>query len=323
MGIKHLNKYLHENCSKKSIKKINMKKLANKTVVIDTSIYLYQFISEGSLLENMYLFISIMLSYNITPIFIFDGKPPPEKRELLNQRYLDKREAYEKFLKLQEELKKDIVDDRYKKISELETLKRQCIRICEDDIFKVKLLMDAYGVIHYDAPGEADDLCAYFVNSGRAWGCVSDDMDMFLYKCPYVIRNLSLMKHTVMLYDTQSILNDLNMNEKTFCEIMMLSGTDYNASDNTSLFETLTLYKDYNKYKTENETNNKSSCEFYIWLLKTTKYINDFKQLMNVYSIFQGRRFQEYDNNNYNKVSSSPDFDIIHALMKDEGFIFA
>lgn len=322
MGIKNLNKYLHENCSKQSVKKISMKKLANKTLVIDTSIYLYQFLSEDALLENMYLFISIMLSYNITPIFIFDGKPPPEKRELLKQRYLDKREAYEKYLKLQEELNKQTVDDRNKKMSDLEALKRQCIRVCDEDIYKVKQLMDAYGIVYYDAPGEADDLCAYFVKSGRAWGCVSDDMDMFLYKCPYVIRNLSLMKHTVLLYDTHSILNDLNMNEKIFCEIMMLSGTDYNTSDNTSLFETLRLYKEYNKSKLENEINNKPSFEFYIWLLKTTNYIKDFKQLMNVYRIFQGQRFHEYDTHTYDKTPGSPDFDTINTLMKDDGFIF-
>jgi len=225
---------------------------------------------------------------------------------------------------LQEELKKHKINmhDRTKKMSELDTLKRQCIRVSEEDIRKVKGLMDAYGVIHYDAPGEADDLCAYFVKSGRAWGCVSDDMDMFLYKCPYVIRNLSLMKHTVMLYDTYSILNDLNMNDKTFCEIMMLSGTDYNTNVKTSLFDTLSLYNDYGKYKIQNEVDNTHSVEFYIWLLQTTNYITDFKQLMNVYSIFQGRRFIDYDYNDYNVEPTSPDFDTIYLLMKEEGFIF-
>lgn len=324
MGIKNLNKYLHEKCSKASIKKINMKKLCNKTLVIDTSIYLYQFISEGSLLENMYLFISIMQSYNITPIFIFDGKPPPEKRELLRQRYLEKREAYEKYLKLQEEMKKEHSGavDRMRKMNEIEQLKRQCIRISDDDISKVKRLMDAYGVVYYDAPGEADDLCAYFVKSGKAWGCVSDDMDMFLYKCPYVIRNLSLMKHTVMLYDTQSILTDLGMSEKIFCEIMMLSGTDYNANITTSLFETLRWYKEYCKYKVKNEVHDKPSHEFYIWLLRNTKYITDFKQLMQVYSIFQGRLFAEYDNQKYVSRDIPPDYERIHTIMKEEGFIF-
>ena len=80
MGIKNLNRFLLDNCNKKSIKKFHLKQLENKKVVIDTSIYLYKFIADDSLLENMYLFISIMKSYNIEPIFVFDGKPPAEKK---------------------------------------------------------------------------------------------------------------------------------------------------------------------------------------------------------------------------------------------------
>lgn len=325
MGIKNLNRYLHEKCSKKSISKINMKKLSGKTLVIDTSIYLYQFLSEGSLLENMYLFISIMQLYNIIPIFIFDGKPPPEKRELLKQRYLDKREAYSKYLKLQSELnnKQEINVDRSKILSEMELLKRQSIRIHEEDITMVKRLIDAYGISYYDAPGEADDLCAYLVHSGRAWGCVSDDMDMFLYKCPYVIRNLSLMNHTVLLYDTQSILKDLDMSEKVFCEIMMLSGTDYNVNTTTSLTETLKWYNEYYKYKSQNLITGNKSQEFYIWLLKNTKYITDFNELMRVYRLFQGTQFTEYDKINFViKTPASPNLKEIQTVLQNEGFIF-
>ena len=46
MGIKNLNKYLYENCSKTTISKIHLRKLSGKTVVIDTSIYLYHFLAE-------------------------------------------------------------------------------------------------------------------------------------------------------------------------------------------------------------------------------------------------------------------------------------
>ena len=319
MGIKNLNRYLHDKCSKTSIQKVHLNVLTGKTLVIDTSIYLYQFINEDALLENMYLFISLMLQHNIVPIFIFDGKPPPEKRELLRQRYLDKRIAYEKYLKLQSEMETGH-GDRSKMTAELDNLKRQCVRVYDEDVVKVKKLMDAYCVTYYDAPGEADDLCAYFVSSGKAWGCVSDDMDMFLYKSPYVIRNLSLMNQTVMLYDTQSILTDLDMSETEFREIIMLSGTDYNATTNTSLYETLHWYEEYCKYKLDN---NAPRLGFYIWLLKNTNYITDYSGLMRVYRLFQGRRTPEYDNMNLKpNANSVRDIDAMRNLMKDEGFIF-
>jgi 5'-3' exonuclease len=92
MGIKNLNRFLRDNCKKKSIYKASLKDLRGKTIVIDTSIYLYKFLGENALMENMYLFISTLLDNDITPIFIFDGKPPPEKREILLERRLGKKE---------------------------------------------------------------------------------------------------------------------------------------------------------------------------------------------------------------------------------------
>ena len=43
MGIKHLNNFLVENCGSNSIYKAHLKQFTNKTLVIDTSIYLYKF----------------------------------------------------------------------------------------------------------------------------------------------------------------------------------------------------------------------------------------------------------------------------------------
>ena len=54
MGIKHLNRYLQQECSK-GINKISLNDLRGKTIAIDTSIYLYRFMGENALLENFYL----------------------------------------------------------------------------------------------------------------------------------------------------------------------------------------------------------------------------------------------------------------------------
>jgi hypothetical protein len=66
------------------------------------------------------------------------------------------------------------------------------------------------------------------------------------------------------------------------------------------------------------------SYEFYIWLLKNTKYITDFTALMRVYKLFQGKNFVEYDKLDFTiKTTSVSDMNAIHKIMKDEGFIFA
>jgi flap endonuclease-1 len=325
MGIRHLNRYLRTNCTKKSIKKVHLKSLDGKTVVIDASIYLYKFLGDNALMENMYLFTSILKSYNIKPIFIFDGKPPPEKYELLKMRRLEKKEAEQKYRSLEASINENNIEpDEKKEIKiEMEQLKKQFIRLREDDIKKVKNLFDAYGVCYYDACGEADKLCAYLVNIEKAWGCFSDDMDMFLYECPFIIRHLSLLNHTVILYDKKLILEELNMNELKFREIMVLSGTDYNIDSNTNLYETLKWHNQYNKYLLNCFQNDTKSNTFYVWLFKNTKYIEDFNKLLRAYQLFT---YQDNDLINWKNieiVEKCEDLSKLRDVMGKEGFLFA
>ena len=72
MGIRNLTRFINVN-SKNGIQKMVLLKLKGKTIVIDTSIYLYKFASNDSLIEDMYSLCSLLLFYKITPIFIFDG----------------------------------------------------------------------------------------------------------------------------------------------------------------------------------------------------------------------------------------------------------
>jgi len=322
MGIKYLNRFLRDNCTKKAISKKPLSAFRNKTVVIDTSIYLYKFASEDLLMENMYLMISILKSYKIIPIFIFDGKPPIEKRDLLKQRRLEKKEAEQKFAILQNTLENARAEDSKDIVKEMESLKRQMIRIRDDDIQKVKRLMDAYGVIYYDAIGEADCLCAYLLRIGKAWACMSDDMDMFLYGCPFVMRSLSLMNKTVILYDTEAILKDLEMTQQQFCEIMVLSGTDYNIHSKTSLNETIKWYYQYMKYY----ANTEHPYGFYVWLVKHTNYITDYKKLLMVYQLFQfNNHNDDYESEQWKQLEivekpvNQPE---LESIMEKEGFIF-
>jgi 5'-3' exonuclease len=92
-----------DNCSKKSIKKCHLSSLKNKRLVIDASIYMYKFKGENALMEHMYLFISILKHYEIEPIFVFDGKPPAEKKEMLIKRRMDKLDAEQKYMEMQKQ----------------------------------------------------------------------------------------------------------------------------------------------------------------------------------------------------------------------------
>ena len=52
--------------------------------------------------------------YNINPVFVFDGKPPPEKHDLLKQRRLEKKDAENKYAILKNSLDTEKPDDKMK-----------------------------------------------------------------------------------------------------------------------------------------------------------------------------------------------------------------
>jgi hypothetical protein len=66
------------------------------------------------------------------------------------------------------------------------------------------------------------------VFEGKAWACISDDMDMFVYGCPRVIRYLSLTSKTYALYETSKICDLLEVTINELRQVSVLSGTDYN-----------------------------------------------------------------------------------------------
>ena len=281
MGIPKLNRYLLGACSDNTIKKKHLSSFSGKTVVVDASIYMYKFSGYNALVENMYLLVTTFKYYKITPIFVFDGKPPPEKKDALRTRKLDKQAAENRCAELKRELsemKEDDTDCAELTIA-IEKLKRQFIRINQGHTDTIKQLLDVFGVTYYDAPGEADQLCAQLVISKIAWACLSDDMDLFIYGCTRVMRHISLLNHTIIFYNIDGILRELEMPMEHFREIAVISGTDYNQSGTTSLSSTLKYYKEYRSSLSING--------FYEWLIENTDYVKDHDSLKHICEMFQ------------------------------------
>lgn len=257
LGIPKLNKLLIEKCSPNSIKKIHIKKLFNKKIAVDISIYLYKFLGEGYFMEQVYLFLSIFKYYCIQPIFVFDGKPPAEKNALLKRRYCEKQEAQTEYNLLEKQVA-NISDPLL--LSEVQhkmnSLKKRMVRLTYYHIDQVIELIRAFGFEYYLAPHEADQLCVHLTVCGKTYACLSNDMDIIVSGCPFVIRNLNLMTHEVYLYDTQSILSDLQLTFNEFREIIVLSGTDYELSMDSSetgtalvKFPNISIKKAFEYYK--------------------------------------------------------------------------
>jgi 5'-3' exonuclease len=285
MGIKDLNKFLQEHANE-HIKKIHFNQMYGKKIAVDISIFMYKYAATGSLIENIYLMLSIFRYYHIIPIFIFDGKSPNEKKNLLMQRKEERKNAENEYNNLQMKLDSNFNMEELEKqeiINNMNSLKKKFVHICKKDIEIVKKLIQCYGATYYDAPYEADQICALLTIKGKVWACLSEDTDMFVYGCPRVIRYFSLLNHNAIIYETKEILKTLDISQIDLREICVLSGTDYNINDKNDYhsFNLYSSFKYFKKYK-------KSKCEkqFYDWLLENMNYKIDNELLIKICNLF-------------------------------------
>jgi hypothetical protein len=228
-------------------------------------------------------------------------------------------------LKEDYEAMNDSSDEKVELRKELDLLKRESTSISYDNLATTKALISAYGVKYEQAEGEADVLCVQLVKSGKAWGCMSDDMDMFVYGCPRVFRHFSLVNHNVISYDFSEMLVDLEMDIQTFREIAVLSGTDYNCDNKTSLGETVTLYERYKTSGSIDGSLNGSTNDFYDWVLHNSNYISDIEILRSIVKMFDVTNYSDnlaildrIDQVTFDEINISE----LHSILEKDGFVF-
>lgn len=334
MGIRYLNRFLKENAKPTSIYLTHLSQLSGKKIAIDISIYMYRFVSENTLIENIYHIISIFKHYHITPLFVFDGKTPQEKWALLKQRRQDKKNAEMEHQQLTQILENNPdlpASEKQDIYTSLDYLKTQMTQITHKDIEKVKQLIQLCGATYCDAPGEADELCAMLVLKGKVWACISEDTDMFVYGCPRILRYFSLLNHTVVHYDLPSILNDLNISQSQLREICVLSGTDYNKHNAPPLYDVL---KEFHKYMKQTAISRPTSIQqdrpsqetFYKWVARRhPDWVESVDELVHIDGMFdltehqyKWKAFQKI------KIYESPVMTTpLKQMLREEGFLFA
>jgi len=145
------------------------------------------------------------------------------------------------------------------------------------------------------------------------WGCMSDDMDMFVYGCNNIIRDMNMKTHTAQLYVLPEILKELDITYDNFKRVCVISGTDYNAShalhvplhleDKSSQPTTLattssykcrkenvpssiTLYVALKLFNRFRQNVKYSNMTFYEWLKHYIKFDIDYVALDNAYNMF-------------------------------------
>ena len=232
MGIKGLTGLIKKT-SPDSIQHIGLYTMKEKRVAIDTSIFLYKSLinvrSKGDYLRNkdgkvvshiqgLYYKTNQLLSFGITPIYIFDGKPPPEKSQTIKER-----------VKKADECKAKMAVTTDKK--EKQNLEKGTIRIKKEYIDDLKRLFDSMGVSYIHPDGEAEAYASELCKIGFVDAVMTEDMDTLSYGCPQLVRGCidkSIKRPEVITtFNFEKILEDFQMTHDEFIDMCILCGCDY------------------------------------------------------------------------------------------------
>ncbi|XP_056912955.1 probable flap endonuclease 1 homolog isoform X1 [Takifugu flavidus] len=139
------------------------------------------------------------LEHDIKPVFVFDGRPPGEKRAVLEKRA------------------ESAGWRSPNRTGTASSSTRDCLQL-------LKLI----GVPVIQAPGDAEALCAWLVKEGTVDAVASEDMDTLPFGASILIRQLNSKKDgEIIEYSLSKLLERLQINHQEFVDLCILLGCDY------------------------------------------------------------------------------------------------
>lgn len=279
MGIKGLNKFLQAHLPKgKGIYTIKSSTLQDSAIAVDTSIYMYKFITaiknsgtdiysqDGQIITHLHAILNrtfALLKHKIKPIFVFDGKASKEKNELLKERQTKKLHASSQIDDLRKRIKEiktlmkpmaETTEDieNYKILfaefmtcrNKLKSMLKQSSSVSSDQMNECKELLRILNIPVIEALQEADPVCAHLTKINLADSVSSEDMDILTFGAKQLVTKLSA-KDTCTKYVLSEILEGLDVTLEQYIDISILLGCDY-----TCTISGLGPKKIYNEIKT-------------------------------------------------------------------------
>jgi flap endonuclease-1 len=227
MGIKNLSQLINDYNLKEEIIKDNFKEKTK--IAIDVSIMIYQVViairNSGADLLNqkgeitshiLGLFNKTikLLQNNIIPVYVFDGRPPNLKENVLSNRKDVRNRSLQK---LNTALSSD---DRIKYL-------KRSVFISKKQIAECKELFDLMGIPHITSPEEADSQCAYLVKVGLVDGVLTEDMDILTFGANKIYSNLSSFRKQSYVIHLKEMLKKFELSQDEFIDFCLLLGCDY------------------------------------------------------------------------------------------------
>lgn len=283
MGIHGIIPFIKKT-SPNSIKDIKLSSLSGKKIAIDTSIYMYKFsFFNPNFLSLFAKMIDTFIDNDITPVFIFDGKPPKEKTETLQERTKKKEEINEKINKLKISVNQtDNNEEKDELDKELKRLEKTNIKITQDKVKLLKELLDGMNVLHIDAPCEAEKFCAWLQIHKKVDYCLSDDTDLIPLGCTGILRMFVLNGENIQNIDIAHFLSEHKIDSKILLDFCILCGCDYTCGiDKLGPVNSMKLLKKHNNIEgiLQNEKKYTTKPEFdYIGARKLFTEFNEIQE---------------------------------------------
>lgn len=265
MGISELKKVIHT-----VGKSVTLESLRGKRIGVDVSCFLYRFLRseicrkicpDTPLLYGFSKQLKLFRDLQITPVYVFDGKPPQEKIVIADRRATDaKRKAdleeltnrisqirqYSTITEVVESIDIDDTDDNNTRITDTiitteeenidelvftlnlqkHKMELQSHRPDKENIGSVKELFSVFGVPMIQASAEADALLAQLSRDNVIDAVISTDTDQIALGSKVVLfpeKDISQLTR----FDIQECYDLLGFTHEQFVDFCIMCGCDY------------------------------------------------------------------------------------------------
>jgi flap endonuclease-1 len=226
---------------------IELEDLKGRRLAIDANNFIYQFLSvvrtpgttpltspDGTVTSHLtgllYRITHLVSKYDMSLVFVFDGKPPKLKQAEIEKRHQLREKATS-------EWKQALRAGDYAKAFSKAVMSS---RLTGPMIQDAKNLLAFLGIPYVQAPSEAEAQAAYMAMKGDVWASGSNDYDSLLFGTPRLIRYLTVHGKEYLpskgvsrplkpeLIVLEQFLKKQGISRGQLIDMAIMAGTDFN-----------------------------------------------------------------------------------------------
>ena len=273
----------------------------------------------NALVKEFLRFNTKLVTYKITPMWIWDGKELPAKLDTKEKRREERRKRIDKRNNVKKQLEEMSVLERPSElVEEYRKLQADTFYFPSDNIQELKELCDRIGIPSITAEGEGEYLAASLAVE-RIVACVwSADTDTYAMGAPFVTRKFNYRNNKLFIEGvfTPTILKTLNLSYQEFRDFCVMCGCDFGTritgvGPKTS-FDLIQKYRTIEEIDLNNDKLDVSCLNHDLCRKLLTPSITDLKDNIEVINV----KSEEYDLD-LDKYNSKNEFEVLFSRTRN------